>query len=243
MGPNGTMTVTQGNVSATLTAPPGTNVSSFKIMPEEHRNSVDLLGDSSWTIHNSTSGSTGTINFHVRIIECGIKVSKDFCYAKVIETYTRTLNGNIHKGIFENWVVEQGEPWEMCAGIHPFGSYAPSDCTYLTAEKVSLNQIEFKDSHGGIIDLTRNAMTNEGSYKNGLEQGKEEYSVCVLEPGMGCTREADVCSNLSLSNIACVDGYIQGWNHTCDPIKAKRAELDCPTTLRNEIHNDTSMFG
>ena len=45
MGPNGTMTVTQGSVSATLTAPSGTNVSSFKIMPEEHRNSVDLLGD------------------------------------------------------------------------------------------------------------------------------------------------------------------------------------------------------
>ena len=34
MGPNGTMTVTNGNISGTLTAPPGSKVNNFTIVPE-----------------------------------------------------------------------------------------------------------------------------------------------------------------------------------------------------------------
>jgi hypothetical protein len=34
MGPNGTMSITSGNISATLTAPPGSKVNNFTIVPE-----------------------------------------------------------------------------------------------------------------------------------------------------------------------------------------------------------------
>src|SRR5215469_3983131 len=34
MGPSGTMTVTNGNISGTLTAPPGSKVNNFTIVPE-----------------------------------------------------------------------------------------------------------------------------------------------------------------------------------------------------------------
>jgi hypothetical protein len=33
MGPNGTMSITSGNISATLTAPPGSKVNNFTIVP------------------------------------------------------------------------------------------------------------------------------------------------------------------------------------------------------------------
>jgi hypothetical protein len=36
MGPNGTMTVTNGNISGTLTAPPGSKVNNFTIVPGIH---------------------------------------------------------------------------------------------------------------------------------------------------------------------------------------------------------------
>src|SRR5215467_6053080 len=34
VGPNGTMSITSGNISATLTAPPGSKVNNFTIIPE-----------------------------------------------------------------------------------------------------------------------------------------------------------------------------------------------------------------
>jgi hypothetical protein len=60
-------TITNGNITGTLTAPPGSTVNNFTIRQENSSNSLELTDPSSiWTIVNSTSGSRGTIVFYTR---------------------------------------------------------------------------------------------------------------------------------------------------------------------------------
>jgi hypothetical protein len=62
MGPNGTMTMTQANITAQFNAPPGSTINNFTIMPHDNFTTMEL-GNTTWTIYNATTGSTGTISF------------------------------------------------------------------------------------------------------------------------------------------------------------------------------------
>lgn len=106
-------------------------------------------------------------------------------------------------------------------------------------------------------------ITNEGSYKYGYEYGKQEWSSCTYPADKygnteDCTPGGDIGSNdivgsvynstigehmqVSLGHVgnftACMHGYIHAWNHVCDPIEAKKADLGygCPTTMRDQIN-------
>jgi hypothetical protein len=89
-------TVTNGNITATVTAPPGSIVNNFTIRPENRSQSLELIDASSiWTIVNSTSGSSGTIAFFTSCHEVNVKIiSCTMCGA----TFDRTLNGRDLKG-------------------------------------------------------------------------------------------------------------------------------------------------
>jgi tetratricopeptide (TPR) repeat protein len=66
MGPNGTMTVTNGNITGTLTAPPGSKINNFTIIPEPSTPSLNPMGldNTTWSLLNESSGQMGTIKFH-----------------------------------------------------------------------------------------------------------------------------------------------------------------------------------
>lgn len=75
----------------------------------------------------------------------------------------------------------------------------------------------------------------------------------IIQPEADCARGAGVCANeiyATVHNItsgyyvpvplghvsnhtACVDGFINGYNHVCDPVKAKRTNVDCPSTAED----------
>jgi hypothetical protein len=86
---------------------------------------------------------------------------------------------------------------------------------------------------------------NEGSYQYGYQGGKSEWDSCAHTDGEGdCTAAFDYCAHPStwangtvaywpdpqVTNIAaCTDGYVQAWDHSCDPIIAKKADtMSCP---------------
>ena len=161
MGPNGTMTITQGNVSAALRAPPGSTVNNFTIRQENSSNSLELTDASSiWTIVNSTSGSKGTIAFYTSCHEVSVK---EFSYTTCATTFHRFLNDRDLKGtVYEpgiDLVIEQGEPLILCYGhiLYPYVSKQPgplkAGCFNLNPTIVTHDHIQFKDMHGGTIDL------------------------------------------------------------------------------------------
>jgi hypothetical protein len=87
-----------------------------------------------------------------------------------------------------------------------------------------------------------------------------EYSSCMT-PDADCSVGADICSNevtadvhnitggyyrsIDLGHVsnqtACIDGFVNGWNKMCDPVKAMRAENPqrCPTNFYNELDINT----
>jgi hypothetical protein len=62
-GPNGTW--------ATITAPPGSKINNFTIIPEPSTPSLNPMGldNTTWSLLNESSGQMGTIKFHSRIFE------------------------------------------------------------------------------------------------------------------------------------------------------------------------------
>ena len=102
--------------------------------------------------------------------------------------------------------------------------------------------------------------TNESSYLYGKQWGKQEWGDCTTpaddngdEPY--CGTASDVCQSptstytrnettglldmqlhydVMTNQTACKVGYIHAWNHGCDPVKAHKLSLDCPTTLQKE---------
>src|SRR5215469_14168217 len=68
-------TVTNGNITATMTAPPGSNITGLKIVPEGTASNFTIknyssvnIANSTWTMDNSTSGSVSTIKFKFFIL-------------------------------------------------------------------------------------------------------------------------------------------------------------------------------
>ncbi|MGB6529057.1 MAG: hypothetical protein WA323_07070 [Candidatus Nitrosopolaris sp.] len=153
-------TVTNGTITATLTAPPGSTVNNFTIRQENSSNPLVLTNPSSiWTIVNSTSGSRGTIVFYTSCHEVFVKV---YSYTTCATTFDRFLNDRVLKGTVNEatgLVIEQGEPMTFCYGniLHPYVNYLHTalkpGCFNLNPTIVTHDHIQFKDMHGGTIDL------------------------------------------------------------------------------------------
>jgi hypothetical protein len=103
--------------------------------------------------------------------------------------------------------------------------------------------------------------SNESSYKWGFIQGKSEWSGCSDADG-NCATGLNDCQSLSYSvynyttgyynavpnsaplsnHTACIDGYVNGWNHVCDHKIARswpNIEIICPMTFGRAAMNDT----
>ena len=156
-------TVTNGNITATVTVPPGSIVNNFTIRPENRSQSLELTDASSiWTIVNSTSGSRGTIVFYTSCHEVTVKV---YSYTTCATTFDRFLNDRVLKGTVPsvagiNLVIEKGEPLTLCYGhvLHPYTkdyTLGPlkRGCFNLNPTILTRGHIQFKDMHGGAIDL------------------------------------------------------------------------------------------
>jgi hypothetical protein len=84
--------------------------------------------------------------------------------------------------------------------------------------------------------------TNENSYQFGFQHGKIEYGHCTYRGDQDeyCAAGYNVCTeDTSVTNVtACVDGFVNGWNHICDPAQARtwpNNEVPCPTTVEREV--------
>jgi hypothetical protein len=157
MGPNGTMTMTQGNITTTLRAPPGTNVTHFGIIPEPIK--WTNFTNATWTMYNSTSGSSSTITF--KTIPRNY-VSGDFIIAMNVTTFVRTLHGHIYKGILgdDNRLIGSTDTSFMLCGNQwriETGGLMHLGCHTWQILIVTPDHMEFKDQHGGTIRLIRNA--------------------------------------------------------------------------------------
>ena len=100
------------------------------------------IGNTTWLMHNSTSGSVSTITFH------------EVSWNNI--TWVRDLHGYVHKGIValspdrmaknDRWIQPWG-PMNLCN----VGDTYP--CALLNTITISPDHLEFKDPYGGIIDL------------------------------------------------------------------------------------------
>ena len=149
------MTVTQGNISATLRAPPGRTISNFAIMREDNFKTVDF-GNSTWTIYNATSGSTGTITFKAHFLH-NVPIPGRKGWTQTVEwaTWTRTLNGKIYKGVIAPQFVATHSDLNLCKKLDK-NYNATGHCIHLKNIELSDNHMEFTDTHGDTIHLMRN---------------------------------------------------------------------------------------
>lgn len=76
--------------------------------------------------------------------------------------------------------------------------------------------------------------TDESSYEYGYKMAQVDYRDCLAADN-GCGTVTTACFSSMTNNTACIDGYVHGWNHVCDPVKAKENDLNCPTTLQQEV--------
>jgi hypothetical protein len=113
-------------------------------LPGQRTNSSNFMeiDNTAWTMVNSTSDSNGTIYFG--------KAKPHSAMLSWI-TYHRYLNGKTHVGSTIASVT-LGTLLELCDKV---GKVYP-ECAYLKSTVVSPNHLEFKDQHGGTIDLRRN---------------------------------------------------------------------------------------
>ncbi|MGC2684133.1 MAG: hypothetical protein WA323_19910 [Candidatus Nitrosopolaris sp.] len=101
-----------------------------------------FLGNSTWTIYNSTSGSTGTITFK----EIDIHYNHNgWSYSIPHTTYTRILHGIIYEGWVDGVIVYFDAYFDLCPGTHV--ERGLKVCTILTPTETPLspNYLEFKD--------------------------------------------------------------------------------------------------
>jgi hypothetical protein len=75
---------------------------------------------------------------------------------------------------------------------------------------------------------------NESSYKYGYKEAQVEWDNCTA-PDDGCGTVTTDCFSPTTDKTACVDGFVDGWNHVCDPVKAKENVIPCPTTFQQEV--------
>jgi hypothetical protein len=156
---NGTMTETFGN-GTTKVYQKGTPEYNKHVMPGDWMR----MGNTTWTIYNSTSGSVSNITFHDEMI--GGFMHND--------TFVRILNGHVHTGHYIGPFLESPTAWKklqswenvnLCEaipwkhvfhhshGVHPI---VYDECASLHITALSPDNMEFKDGHGGTIDLMRN---------------------------------------------------------------------------------------
>lgn len=85
--------------------------------------------------------------------------------------------------------------------------------------------------------------TNESSYRYGFKQGEVIYHICITDFGDKCLDGTQVCLGHVDNQTACIDGYVNGWDHVCDPIKVKVKDgppsFACPTTRMIETAQTT----
>jgi hypothetical protein len=139
MGPNGTMTITQGNVSATLRAPPGSTVTNFTIKAEPTSTKWIDFTNSTWTMYNSTSGSVSTMTFKTTVLDP----------VEPVTTFVRILHGHIHKGTVESitgYIGNADTGFELCGHKWHKGSdgLLHLGCEDWKITELSTNHMEFK---------------------------------------------------------------------------------------------------
>jgi hypothetical protein len=134
------MTITYDN-GTTVTPPPGSAL--YKAHTYEPKELE--LGNSTWTMYNSTSGSVSKITFHSGIVDSIVHVWH----------WIRILNGHTYKGYFVP-TEDLSNPYDytrLCIPI-TYHDLMPN-CVQLQVIKAEQDHIEFKDQHGGLIVLTK----------------------------------------------------------------------------------------
>jgi hypothetical protein len=127
MGPNGAMTVTgPNNITATITAPPGSTVGPTTITPLNSNNFINLP-NTHWNIMNESSGSMGTITFKESCHE-----HKGWLVLDCNDTFSRFLNGRTLKGVDNAFGMGVGESFGLCYGYKSWnGMYSPYTANHI----------------------------------------------------------------------------------------------------------------
>jgi hypothetical protein len=164
MGPNGTMTMTQGNISAILRAPPGTNVTHFGIIPEQTPIKWTNFTNSTWTMYNGSIGSASTITF--KTTPSGY-TDGDFTVNNNVTTFARTLHGHTYTGIAgdgNGLIYTNDTLFQLCSNkwdIEPTGiNHLGCDAWKILV--ITPNHMEFNDQHGDRIHLMKDGSTMSG---------------------------------------------------------------------------------
>ena len=102
------------------------------------------LGNSTWTMYNSTSGSVSKITFHSSIVDGIVHVWH----------WIREVNGHVYKGYFiPTSDLSRHDPYDYTSLCTPAKYPDPDNCVDLQVIKAEQDHIQFKDQHGGRIDL------------------------------------------------------------------------------------------
>jgi len=135
---NGTMNITYDN-GTTVTPPP-----TSELYKEHNHESQELeLGNSTWTMYNSTSGSISKMTFHSSVVD-GMHFWR----------WIRELNGHTYKGYFVP-TLNLSNPYDYPDLCTPAPYPAADNCVQLQVINAEQDHIEFKDQHGGMIHLMK----------------------------------------------------------------------------------------
>lgn len=134
---NGTMTITYDN-GTTVTPPPG----SALYKAHNHESQKFELGNSTWTMYNSTSGSVSKITFHSSIVDGIVHFWR----------WIRELNGHTYKGYFVP-TRDISDPFDYTSLCIPAQYPASDNCAQLQVIEAEQDHIKFKDERGGTIHL------------------------------------------------------------------------------------------
>jgi hypothetical protein len=147
MGPHGTMTMTQGNITAQFNAPPGSTVSNVTITPLPHM--VDLTG--TWHF-----GAAGTITFRTHDYIYHYKWGGSAGFP--VDTFTATIGDRNFKGYWD--FAQPMSPYkaylELCGHHDKKYEWLISDCTKMNATIIDDNYIRLSNPDGQSFVLTRN---------------------------------------------------------------------------------------
>jgi hypothetical protein len=128
---------------ATITAPPGSKINNFTIIPEPSTPSLNPMGldNTTWSLLNESSGQMRTIKFHS---QDQYYTNGDFSYGLMRHTFKEIISGKTLKGSWESGDV-QG--LRMC--------YKHEICVHWKPISTGTNHQEFQDSNGNTILLNQ----------------------------------------------------------------------------------------
>jgi hypothetical protein len=190
IGPNGTMTVTNGNISGTLTLPPGSKVNNFTIVPEENTSYAYPPQTITYSWEPGNNPDCSNCYFQTFTMHDGPYVYQGYRYSGDSEAHPEYLNLCATRTIYEKAALANFQhPVKDCVSLPP--SFEPSyKWGYLYG--FNSHKCTIADSKGSVCDITSHALslicanygniTSSTGCKNGYLDGSAAWLHCRAFP-------------------------------------------------------------